>query len=140
MKIQSRKKQQGFTLAELMVVIVIIGLLATLVASDVMGIFTDAKLKKVKSDIQVIDGAITTYALRNSGVYPQDLQVLIEPDPNGHRYLDRTSLPKDPWQNEYLYEPPMGADKARVWTNGRDGVPGGEGEDADYDSWKLKGE
>ncbi len=140
MLIQNRTKRQGFTLAELMVVIVILGLLATLVATDVMGFFTDAKLQKVKSDIKTIEEGVKTYVMRNSSAYPDSLEVLIEKDENGHRILDRTTLPKDPWQHEYQYDPPYGNQEMRIFTLGRDGVPGGEGEDRDYSNIDLKGE
>ena len=64
----------------------------------------------------------------------------IEPDPNGHRFLNKTSVPKDPWQNPYLYEPPVGSEKYRIYTLGRDGSPGGDGEDGDYSNHDLMAE
>ena len=101
------RKRQGFTLAELMVVIVIIGLLATLVTTDVMGIFTDAKGKKVRADINAIDQAVQNYTMRNNGE-PDGLEILIQPDENGYRFLNKSIVPKDPWGNEYLFEQSIG--------------------------------
>ncbi|MDA1266387.1 MAG: type II secretion system major pseudopilin GspG [Planctomycetota bacterium] len=139
MSIRNRTKQAGFTLAELMVVIVIIGLLATLVTTDVMGIFSDAKVKKVQADIQTIDTAITNYTLRN-GRAPDDLEILIQPDENNHRFLNKTAVPKDPWKNPYLYEPPVGNERYRIYSLGRDGSPGGEGEDRDISNIDMMAE
>ena len=139
MKVQRTKKRQGFTLAELMVVIVIIGLLATLVTTDVVGFLAGGKTTKAKADIGAIEQAIKIYYLRN-GSYPDDLEILIEKDDNGKRYLDKTSVPKDPWKNEYVYVRPEGNDDLDVISYGRDGQPGGEGEDADIRLIDMKGE
>lgn len=131
-------RRSGFTLAELMVVIVILGLLATVVAPQVMGYLTQGKWTKVKSDIRALDEAIESYRVRNGGKAPDSLQVLVEPDDFGHAYLKQKSVPKDPWQNEYLYDPPMSSsDDYRIYTYGADGIPGGEKDDRDYDQHML---
>ena len=129
-----RAARRGFTLAELMVVIVILGLLATVVAPNVIGYLTQGKVTKVKADLKAIDGAVETFAMRNNGKFPNSLEQLIEEDEYGHAYLKQTSVPKDPWGNEYLYDPPVSSSgKYRVYSYGADGIPGGEGEDQDYD-------
>ena len=129
----------GFTLAELMVVIVIIGLLATLVVPNVIAKLGTANKAKAKADIVSISNAVTQYAIENGGRFPDSLEVLVTPDPNGHTYLDADVVPKDPWGNEYTFEPaPSGSQKFRVISYGKDGVPGGEGDDADIDNIKIK--
>lgn len=138
---QNRTSQRrGFTLAELMVVIVIIGLLVTVVGPNVLKYLTQGKWAKVKADIHAIDGAVTNYAIFNAGNFPDDLQLLVTPDENGNAYLNRETVPKDPWSNEYLYDPPGGGNKFRIYTYGADGSPGGEGDDRDYDNHMLRNE
>ena len=129
----------GFTLAELMVVIVIIGLLATLVVPNVISKLGKANIAKAKADITAISDAVTSFAIENGGRFPDSLEVLVTPDPNGHTYLDSEVVPKDPWGNEYVFEPaPSGSQKYRVISYGKDGIPGGEGDDADIDNIKIK--
>ncbi len=130
-------RREGFTLAELMVVIVIIGLLATLVASDVVGFLSGGKRTKAEADITSIETAIKSYFLQN-GQWPESLEVLIEKDENGHRFLDKPSVPKDPWKHEYVYEPPVGGEDLNVISYGADGQPGGEGDDADITLIDIK--
>lgn len=129
----------GFTLAELMVVIVIIGLLATLVVPNVVAKLGRANIVKARADINSIAGAVTEYAIDNGGKYPETLDQLIQPDQSGHTYLDLEKEPMDPWGNPYQYEPPpSGQQKFRVISLGRDGSPGGEGDDADIDNIMIK--
>ena len=134
------RSKAGFSLAELMVVIVIIGLLATLVVPQVVSSLGRAFGGKVKSDIMAIDNALSEYAINNSMQYPDDLSELITPDENGHAYLKQKSIPLDPWGVEYLYDPPVpGTPDPRVYTLGKDGAPGGEGENEDISNIKLLG-
>ncbi len=129
----------GFSLAELMVVIVIIGLLATLVVPNVISKLGKANLVKAKADITTIAEAVTGYAIENGGRYPDSLEALVTPDANGHSFLDTETVPKDPWGTEYFFEPaPSGSQKFRVISYGKDGIPGGEGDDADIDNIKIK--
>ncbi len=129
----------GFTLAEMMVVIVILGLLATLVVPNVLQRLATAFTGKVKADIVAIESALEEYAINNSGRYPESLEALVTPDVNGHTYLKQTSLPKDPWKNEYVYERPgPGQPYARIATLGKDMQPGGEGEDRDIDNLMIR--
>ena len=134
----STRRQAGFSLAELMVVIVILGLLATLVVPNVMKQLFAANGAVAKQDISTIAQAVTNYAIENAGKYPERLEDLITPDENGHSYLaGRSSVPKDPWKNEYVYEPPQSGQSFKVISYGRDGQPGGEGEDGDIDNISM---
>jgi len=129
----------GFTLAEMMVVIVIIGLLATLVVPNVLQRFAFASRKKAEADIMAIDSALKEYAIANGGKFPDSLETLVTPDVNGHTFLDRNEVPKDPWGNEYMYESPgPGQPQARVISYGKDGQPGGEADDADMDTMSIR--
>ncbi len=134
MKVNKRHKRHanaGFSLAELMVVILIIGLLATLVVPRVMDSFGEAKWGKVKSDLSTLGNVLGTFATRNGGDYPDSLERLVQNDDNGKRYLTATVVPKDPWGNEYVYNPPEGTSDFELYCYGKDGVPGGEGDDRD---------
>ena len=134
-----RRAQAGFSLAEMMVVIVIIGLLATLVVPNVMRNLGKAYLTKAKADLSSIDQAIQEYAMDHSMRYPESLEELIEPDENGRAYLKSSELPKDPWNLEYLYDAPTDGDNYRIYSLGKDGQPGGEGENADIDQISIRG-
>ncbi|MBL4771380.1 MAG: type II secretion system protein GspG, partial [Planctomycetes bacterium] len=132
MKINKRQKRRanaGFSLAELMVVILIIGLLSTLVIPKVMDSFGDAKWGKVRGDLSTIGSVLETFSGKNGGSYPDSLERLVEPDQNGKRYLSQTIVPKDPWDHEYVYNPPEGTSDFELVCYGKDGVPGGEGDD-----------
>jgi general secretion pathway protein G len=134
LKATRRAAVRGFTLAEMMVVIVIIGLLATLVVPNVLEKFGKATQEKAKADITQIVNALNEYAIRNAGKYPESLEALVTPDQNGYTFLNAKKIPKDPWKQEYLYEAPTpgsGEPTPRVWTYGKDGQPGG---DDDIDS------
>jgi len=137
MKTRNRTERSGFTLAELMVVIVIIGLLTTLVAKDVMGFLSGGKRTAAVADITQIGEALTAFAIRN-GEYPETLEALVTRDDNGYRILDRGAVPKDPWGNEYIYEKPYGGQEVNVISYGADKQPGGEGDDADISLLQIK--
>ena len=136
--------QQGFTLSEIMVVVIIIGLLAAIIGPQVMGRVDDAKITKVQSDIQAIESGLTRYKLDNFR-YPtteQGLRALVEKpaDPNVRNwkapgYLKR--LNKDPWGNDYQYASPGSHGEFDVSSLGADGQAGGEGADADIGNWSL---
>lgn len=132
---RNRSARAGFSLAELMVVIVILGLLATIVVPNVLGYLGKANTTVVKNDISQISTAITNYMINNGGKAPISLDELQEKDPSGHSYL--VKIPNDPWKNPYIYEPPIGTDPFRVISYGKDGAPGGEGEDADMDNISI---
>lgn len=136
--------QQGFTLIEIMVVVIIIGLLAAIIGPQVMGRVDDAKITKVQSDVQAIESGLTLYKLDNFR-YPtteQGLRALVEKpaDPNVRNwkapgYLKR--LNKDPWGNDYQYASPGSHGEFDVSSLGADGQAGGEGADADIGNWSL---
>ena len=137
-------RQKGFTLIELMAVIVILGILTTIVAINVSPFLNRANLEKARADIAQVEKALETYRFQHY-VYPstnQGLESLITP-PDGLRnknlypsngYL--SNLPQDPWGNEYLYLFPGQYTKYDVYSLGADGIPGGEGEDADIGNWQ----
>ncbi len=138
MKIQRKQQSRsaGFSLAELMVVIVIIGLLVTLVLPNVIQKLAIAQEGVAKADITTLASALDEFAIRNGNRYPESLDVLVTPDENGYTYLKQRKLPLDPWKGEYMYEPPSpGEPRARIISYGKDGQPGGEGDNADIDNW-----
>jgi general secretion pathway protein G len=140
MKRLPKSIRAGFTLAEMMVVIVIIGILATIVVPNVMQKFFQSQRAKATADIVSIVSALKEYAMNNAGKYPDSLQVLVDPDMNGYRYLNQKSIPKDPWGEEYGYEAPApGNPEPRVFSFGKDKAMGGEGDAADIDNETISG-
>lgn len=126
-----RTDRSGFSLAELMVVIVILGLLATVVVPNVVGYLGKASDAVAKADLTAISGAVENFRLQNGGRLPDSLEQLIEEDDTGSRYLDMDEL-IDPWGNDYVFEPDFdGAGDYLVVSYGKDGQAGGEGEDED---------
>lgn len=138
------RRRGGFTLIEILVVIAVLGILASLVAPMVFGHVSDAKVSAAQSQIEIFGLALDAYRMDNDW-YPstaQGLEALVTPpsgDPPARRwrgpYLKR-GVPLDPWGRAYLYEGPGGAhpDTYDVRTLGRDGKPGGTGEDEDLTS------
>lgn len=141
---KNNKQFRGFTLIEVMVVLVILGILATLVVPRIMSRPDEARIIAAKQDINSIGQALKLYRLDNQS-YPttdQGLQALVT-KPTGTSapsnwktggYLDR--LPKDPWGNDYKYLNPgvKNTNDVDVFSLGADGAPGGEGNDADVGS------
>ena len=138
-KLNKRSRQAGFSLAEIMVVIVIIGLLATVVVPNVMQKFFVGQSGKAKADITTIAGVIDQFAIENNGQYPDSLERLVQADENGFKYLEYDSVPLDPWKNEYQYEPPgPGNGEVVLYSFGADGQNGGEGKDRDITLKMIK--
>ncbi|MBI9092433.1 MAG: type II secretion system major pseudopilin GspG [Desulfobacterium sp.] len=144
----SAKNEKGFTLIELMVVVVILGVLAGLIVPRLMGRTDEAKQVKAQVDIAAIETALKLYRLDN-GNYPpteQGLMALVEKpasDPmpvKWHEggYLEKGKTPKDPWNREYLYLCPGIHGDFDIISYGGDGAPGGEGKDRDIKSWELE--
>lgn len=140
-----RSRSRGFTLIEIMVVVVIMGILAALVVPKLMGRTDDARIIAAKQDIASLMQALKLYKLDNQR-YPtteQGLQALVQkpttgPTPPNWKtggYLDK--LPKDPWGNPYQYLSPGVKGEVDVFSLGADGQPGGSGVDADIGSWDL---
>jgi general secretion pathway protein G len=141
-----RRKRAGFTLVELMVVIVIIGLLATVVAINVLPSQDKAMVGKARADIAVLEQALETYRLDNL-TFPDDsqgLQALVAA-PSGLARPERyrqggyvRRLPEDPWGNPYQYRRNSAhGGQFDVWSFGADGREGGEGDDADLGNWQV---
>lgn len=138
-------KSSGFTLIEIMVVIVILGILAALVVPKVMSRPDEARIVAAKQDIAALMQALKLYRLDNR-TYPstdQGLPALVQkpasapipPNWKAGGYLER--LPKDPWGQDYQYLKPGARGEIDVFSYGADGAPGGEGNDADIGSWML---
>jgi general secretion pathway protein G len=139
----ARLRQSGFTLIEIMVVVVILGILAAIVAPNVISRIDDASINRAKQDIRGIESALKLYYMDNSR-YPttdQGLEALTtrpnDPTLRNWRgpYLDK--LPRDPWNNTYRYLYPGRNSEFDVFTYGADGQPGGEGINAEIGNWSV---
>jgi general secretion pathway protein G len=139
-----RRLQRGFTLVEIMVVVVIIGILGALVVPKLLGRTGESRVVAARVDISTMMQALKLYKLDNQR-YPtteQGLQALVQkptsgPAANGWKaggYLEK--LPKDPWGNQYQYLSPGLHGEVDIFSLGADNQPGGTGEDADIGSWE----
>ncbi|MEE2002237.1 type II secretion system major pseudopilin GspG [Alkalimonas sp. MEB108] len=135
-------KQRGFSLLELMVVIVILGIIASLVVPNVLGNKEEADRQKVVVDIQQLENALDMYRLRN-GFYPtseQGLRALVEPattEPVPRSFPEGgfiRRLPRDPWNNEYQLASPGQFGRIDIFSMGPDGIPG---TDDDIGNWDI---
>jgi general secretion pathway protein G len=142
---RKRLNVHGFTLIELMVVIVILGILAGLIIPRIMGRPEEARRMKAQVQMESLETALRLYKLDN-GVYPtteQGLQALIEAPTVGELprawrkggYLEKGNVPKDPWDNEYVYLSPGLHGDFDLVSYGPDGQPGGEDQNQDVNSW-----
>ena len=145
MKNSLNRLQRGFTLVEIMVVVVIIGILGALVVPKLMGRTGESRITAARVDIATLMQALKLYRLDNQR-YPtteQGLQSLIEkptagPAANGWKsggYVEK--LPKDPWGNPYQFLSPGVKGEVDLFSYGADGQPGGAADDADIGSWDL---
>ena len=140
------KHQEGFSLIEILVVLVIMGLLISVVAPTVLNSADDARIQKVQADFKAIETALKIYPLDNY-VYPtteQGLMALVEPstltpEPRNFKaggYLQE--IPVDPWGRNYLYLFPGENGEVDIFSYGADGLPGGEAQSADLGNWSSE--
>jgi general secretion pathway protein G len=128
---RAARRAAGFTLIEVLVVVVILGILAAIVVPNLMEQPGQARITKAQSDIRAIESALNMYRL-SKHVYPttdEGLEALV------NQYLPR--LPMDPWGRPYQYLSPGVQGQIDVFTLGRDGQPGGQGEDGDIGNWTI---
>lgn len=148
MRDKTSLNNNGFTLIELMVVIVILGILAVYLAPKIMGEPEKAKQTKAKIDIQALETALRMYKLDN-GHYPttsQGLQALVTVPSGGPSaknwreggYLEKSKLSKDPWGNDYVYLSPGVHGDFDIISYGADGEPGGTGKNKDITNWESE--
>lgn len=141
----STLRQHGFTLIEIMVVVVILGILAALIVPKIMSRPDEARIVAARQDIGALAQALKLYRLDNKR-YPtteQGLQALVSkptqsPVPDGWKsggYVEK--LPQDPWGHAYQYLNPGLHGEIDIFSYGADGAPGGEGQDADIGNWQL---
>lgn len=139
---------RGFSLIELMVVVIILGILAMYIGPKLMGRTEQAKVTQARVQMEALAVALKLYKLDN-GIYPsteQGLTALIEPPETGTipkkwrkgGYLEKSKVPPDPWGNEYIYISPGVNDDYDIISYGADGVPGGEDENKDINSWEVE--
>lgn len=139
---QNRKKKYGFSLIELLVVLVILGLLAGLVGPRVMKYIGGSKTKTARLQIEDLGAALDLYNLE-TGSYPatdEGLLALVEQPVDAQiwngPYLKKKKLPKDPWNRDYLYQSPGEHGDYDLYSLGADNAVGGKGEDSDVVSWE----
>lgn len=143
-----RSRREGFTLIELMVVVVILGILALYIAPKIMGRPDEAKQVKARMDIASLETALKLYKLDN-GFYPsteQGLDALVAKPESGRvprnwkegGYLEKGRVPGDPWGNAFVYLSPGNHGDFDLICYGADGVPGGEGKDRDINNWEVE--
>ena len=138
------REQSGFSLIELLVVIIILGLIAGLVGPRLFGRVGQSKQAAARAQIELLGAALDQYRL-DVGAYPPagvGLQALVQ-NPNlaawNGPYLKKPAVPADPWGRPYQYKGcPGDHGDYDIWTPGADGAPGGEGENADVASWDVK--
>ena len=143
------RNSAGFTLIEIMVVIIILGLLAAIVMPRIVGETDRARYAQAKVQIRILEDALKRYKLDN-GRFPttdQGLESLVQPPTTGTvprnyptgGYLDKPEIPTDPWGNNYVYvSPGQNGPDFDLKSFGADGLEGGEGYDADLESWRLQ--
>ena len=150
MKLQEKRRgvpdQRGFTLIEIMVVVVILGILATFIVPKLLERPEQARRTKATVDIKALEGSLGLFKLDN-GFFPtteQGLQALVSKPTTGKipaKYPDGAyvkKIPLDPWGNAYVYLCPGVHDEFDIISYGADGEAGGEGKNADINSWEIQ--
>jgi len=142
-----RSRNQGFTLIEILVVIVILGVLAGLIIPRIMDRPEEAKQLKAKIQIESLETALNLYKLDN-GLYPsteQGLQALVQKPDTGQvkqwragGYLEKGRLPVDPWGNPFIYLSPGVNGDYDLSSYGADGIQGGDGKNKDVNNWEIQ--
>lgn len=141
-----RVGQSGFSLVEILVVLVIMGLLISIVAPTVLNRADDARIQKAQADFKAIETALKIYRLDNY-VYPtteQGLEALVRPstlDPQPRNFKEGgylAEIPLDPWGRPYLYLSPGENGEVDIYTLGADGLAGGEGQNTDIGNWSTE--
>lgn len=139
----ARAAQRGFTLIEVMVVVVILSILAAIVVPRIMDRPDTARITKAQADIRALESALNLYKLDNHNYPTTDagLEALVQKPADAASwkeggYMDR--LPKDPWGNPYQYLSPGVHGPVDIFSLGRDAQTGGEGMDADIGNWSLE--
>ncbi len=137
---RTRRARAGFTLIELMVVIVILGMLVALVGPKLLGQADKAKVGTAKTQIANFSMALKLYKLE-FGSYPSSSEGLAQLIDNGkENFLEQDAVPEDPWGNPYIYVAPgSNGHDFEIVSYGDDGSPGGSGFGADIESWNLGG-
>jgi len=139
------RRAAGFSLVEVLVVLVIMGLLISIVAPTVLNRADEARVQKVQADFKAIETALKIYRLDNF-VYPtteQGLEALVSPspiDPQPRNFKEGgylAEVPRDPWDRPYLYLSPGDNGDVDIYTLGADGLSGGEDQNADIGNWKT---
>ncbi len=144
----SYSKNSGFTIIEIMVVLVILGILAAIIAPRIIGRADDARVTEAKVQIQNLETALKLYRLDNAR-YPstaQGLGALVERPTTGviprnwrkNGYLEKSRIPKDPWANGFVYASPGLHSEIDIISYGADGARGGDDYDADIENWSLE--
>jgi general secretion pathway protein G len=130
-------RNSGFSLIELLVVLIILGLIAGLVVPNVMKRGEDAKFRAAEAEVQRLSMAVDEYYLDN-GRPPQELRQLVDKPGDARNwngpYVNESNL-QDPWENAYNYRYPGEHGSFDIWSHGADGSPGGEGTNADITNW-----
>jgi len=129
--VKAARRQRGFTLIEIMVVVIILGILISLVAPNVFGVLEDAEVTATQAQMKAVETALATYRM-NHRRYPttdEGLEALVNPPGRDRGYLD--NIPRDSWDNEFQYRAPGLNGDYDLYSFGRDGQEGGEGLDAD---------